>query len=112
MIETARLLLREVDEKDVPSIVAALNDWSVAQWLIRPPYPYRESDAHDFIRWTRAAGEDDFNAKFAIVDRATDALHGVVTIDPAQNRAELGYWLKASSAGQSYMSEAVKATLT
>ena len=31
MIETARLWLRRATEADIPGLVAALNDWSVAQ---------------------------------------------------------------------------------
>ena len=111
MIETRRLRLREPDEKDVPGFVEALNDWKVAQWLVRPPYPYRESDAHDFFRWARSSDENGFNAKFVIADRATDELHGVVTIEPFKGRAELGYWLKSSSFGRGYMTGAVTALL-
>ena len=52
MIETARLRLRPGLDRDVKGLVAAMNDWSIAQWLIRPPYPYSEDDARRFIQWT------------------------------------------------------------
>jgi ribosomal-protein-alanine N-acetyltransferase len=79
MIETERLRLREVAERDVAGIVEAQ--------------------------------ENGFKGKFAIADRISDELYGVVTIEAGQDRAELGYWLKSSAAGRGYMSEAVAALL-
>jgi ribosomal-protein-alanine N-acetyltransferase len=110
MIETSRLRLRQGLERDVEGLVAALNDWTVAQWLIRPPFPYSAEDARRFIQWTRA--EDGvFGGRYVIADRQSDALLGVVSLEPADDRAELGYWLRPAAQGRGYMKEAVAALL-
>jgi RimJ/RimL family protein N-acetyltransferase len=109
MIETARLRLRPGFERDVDGLVAALNDWTVAQWLIQPPYPYRAEDARQFIRAT--ASEDGIGGRYIIADRGTDALLGVVGLTPSGGRVELGYWLCPVAQRQGYMREAAAASL-
>ncbi|WP_439814453.1 GNAT family N-acetyltransferase [Zavarzinia sp. CC-PAN008] len=110
MIETPRLRLRPLGHRDVHNIVVALNDWSVAQWLVRPPYPYCEADARDFISWARSI-DDGSGLALAIADRANDALLGTVSIERQGSRAELGYWLASDAAGRGYATEAVAAVL-
>ena len=107
-IETQRLRLRPAEEKDIPFLVAGLNDWSIAQWLISPPYPYKEDDARWFINWTNTLDEGSFNGKFVIADKTTDEFLGVITLVPEASRAELGYWLQAAAHKKGYMKEAVK----
>jgi RimJ/RimL family protein N-acetyltransferase len=109
MIETARLRLRQGLERDAEGLVAALNDWDVAQWLIQPPYPYRLEDAQAFIRSTWAA--DGASGRYIVADRHSDILLGVLTLTPAAGRAELGYWLGRAAQRQGYMREAAAALL-
>lgn len=109
MIETARLRLRPGLERDVEGLVAALNDWTVAQWLIQPPYPYRVEDARHFIRSTLS--DDGIGGRCVIADRLTDALLGVVGLTPSGDRVELGYWLCSAAQRQGYMREAAAALL-
>jgi len=109
MIETARLRLRHGLERDVDGLVAALNDWTVAQWLIQPPYPYRAEDGRQFIRST--SSEHGIGGRYIIADRHSDALLGVIALSPAGDRAELGYWLCLAAQRQGYMREAAAALL-
>jgi RimJ/RimL family protein N-acetyltransferase len=105
-IETARLCLRTAHEGDVGAIVEALNDWSVAQWLARPPFPYSQTDAQAFIAWTR-----EHRAVFVIADRETDELLGCISLEPTGDRAELGYWMRPSKQGRGYAGEAMRGIL-
>jgi RimJ/RimL family protein N-acetyltransferase len=113
IIETERLCLRPGQEKDIPELLIALNDWSVVQWLNRLPYPYSEADARDWIRLMNESPTDTVNTKFFIADKMTDELlGGIGTMWQAGNtKAELGYWIKPSVGGKGYMTEAVKALL-
>jgi RimJ/RimL family protein N-acetyltransferase len=105
-IETARLRLRTGHEGDVHAIVEALNDWSVAQWLVRPPFPYSQTDAQAFIAWTR-----EHHTVFVIADRETDELIGCISLEPIGDRAEIGYWMRPSKQGRGYADEAVRSVL-
>ncbi len=111
MIETARLRLRRGTEADIPGLVAALNDWNVAQWLSRPPFPYSADDGRAFLRWSQPHGESAPPVAYVVADRPTDRPLGVVSLEPERDRAELGYWLTPAAQGRSYMREAAAALL-
>lgn len=113
MIETARLRLRQGTEGDIPDLVAALNDWNVAQGLARPPYPYSTDDARGFLRWSRPPPGALASPKAHVVaDRLSDRLLGVVSLETQDcGGAELGYWLAPAAQGQGYMREAVAVVL-
>ena len=111
MIETARLRLRRGTENDIPDLVAALNDWGVAQWLQRPPFPYSADDARAFLRWSRAHEEAAPPIAHVVADRVSDRLLGAASLEPEGERVELGYWLAPAAQGRGLMKEAVGALL-
>lgn len=111
MIETVRLRLRRGTEADIPDLLAALNDWGIAQWLARPPYPFSADDARAFLRWGQPPGELAPPKAYVVADRVSDRLLGVASLEPQQEDAELGYWLAAAAQGRGYMREAVAALL-
>jgi RimJ/RimL family protein N-acetyltransferase len=80
VIESERLRLRKPERRDFPALVAAFNDWSIAQWLARPAYPFTDADAEAFLSWTSQPDANGFNGKFIIADRSSDHLLGVVTL--------------------------------
>lgn len=111
MIETARLRLRRGTTADIPGLVAALNDWDVAQWLQRPPFPYLADDARAFLRWSRADDATAPPVAYVVAERASDRLLGVASLEPHADGAELGYWLTPTAQGHGLMREAVGALL-
>ncbi len=111
MIETARLRLRRGTEADIPDLVGGLNDWNVAQWLQRPPFPYSADDARAFLRWSRAHDGSTPPVAYVVADRSSDRLLGVVSLERQGDRAELGYWITAASQGCGLMKEAAGALL-
>lgn len=107
-IDTPRLRLRPGRSSDSPDIISALNDWSVAQWVTSPPFPYREKDAREFLgKSRRSSGE----IIYIVADRFSDRLLGVVTLEPQREWAELGYWLSPRAQHKGVMREAVSAVL-
>ncbi len=111
MIETARLRLRRGAAADIPDLVAALNDWNVAQWLARAPFPYSEDDARAFLRWSQPHGEPATPRAYVVADCVSDRLLGVASLERQEDGAELGYWLVPAAQGRGYMREAVPALL-
>jgi 8-oxo-dGTP diphosphatase len=106
-ILTGRLRLRCLLPTDAGDLVAHLNDWEVARWLARPPYPYSAADADEFIAFARACHAKPHSLLFAIADRGTDRLMGVVGIEMEPDGAgELGYWLGRPYWGRGYGQEA------
>lgn len=107
ILRTARLRLRPPGPSDVARTVEALDDWAVARWLQRTPFPYSEADARAFLlqqplpvpdRWTVAATDD-------------DRLLGLLTIERVADGREVGYWLHPDAQGRGYMAEALAGLL-
>lgn len=107
-IETPRLRLRPGRPSDSPDMVSVLNDWSVAQWLTGPPFPYEEKDAREFLRKSRRWPRE---ILYVVADGVTDRLLGIVTLEPQREWAELGYWLAPRAQNRGLMREAVSAVL-
>jgi RimJ/RimL family protein N-acetyltransferase len=111
-IETSRLRLRPGDDGDIDGLCAGLNDWSVAQWLVRPPYPYERHHAESFIALTQRSDRSGFHPFRIVAARDTNLLLGVISLEPSGDRAELGYWLLPSAHGRGYMVDAAVAMLS
>jgi RimJ/RimL family protein N-acetyltransferase len=111
VIESERLRLRRPERRDFPALVAAFNDWSIAQWLTTPPYPFTDADAEVFLDRVHQPDASGFNGKFIVADRDSDQFLGVVTLSQHGDQAELGYWLQSSAQGRGYMTEAVQTLL-
>ena len=103
-----RLTLRAGRADDVARTAAALNDWTVARWLNRTPYPYGEADARGFLL---APPDAAFQERWVIADGGSDHLLGMVTLEPCAEGRELGYWLHPDAQGRGVMAEAVSALL-
>lgn len=113
LIETPRLLLRPACDADIPRLTALLNDWAVAQWLLRWPYPFTEADARALVDAEGSGGNEGAAAThYVIATREADLAIGSVALAPAasgEDRAELSFWLDPAFAGRGYAVEAVAA---
>ncbi|MEM7242500.1 MAG: GNAT family N-acetyltransferase [Pseudomonadota bacterium] len=94
MIDTERLHLRRLDERDAPALAEAANDYEIAKWLTRLPHPYSVVDALEFI--PRA-----HDLTFAVF--MGDRMIGMLGMDSAR---ELGYWFVQDVWGQGVATEA------
>lgn len=106
------MILRRPEQSDAASIVANANHKSVAKYVFIPS-PYRLKDAREFI--AMAAEHEKVLHAFhrGIVDPATNRMVGMIGhyVEPAHNRAMIGYWLGPDYWGRGYCSEALNLML-
>ncbi len=115
-IETERLLLRPLRERDAPRLVKLVNHVEIAHMLATMPHPYSLSDAEDFLDAVRKLPANAANFAITLKD-APDELIGGTGYGPT-NRADkpsheidFGYWLGLDYWGKGYATEAAKAVI-
>lgn len=112
IIETERLLLREINFDDVDLIVEYCNDPDISKYMYLP-YPYSREDA---INWINKHKEDYKNDKlytFGIVLKETNLLVGAISLSNKKEdqNGEIGYWIGKKHWSNGYASEAMKAII-
>ncbi|MCF3177660.1 GNAT family N-acetyltransferase [Streptomyces sioyaensis] len=112
-ISTDRLVLRPLEEADVPSLADMMNDELVAAWTAAPQ-PYTPAAARTWVAEyapaERTAGR---GVDFAVTEFLTQRLVGVVQLTNTDWRlrsTELSYIVASWARGEGYASEAALAT--
>lgn len=112
-ISTERLVLRPLDEDDVPALAEMMNDEQVAAWT-DVPQPFTEAGARRWITGQapaeRAAGR---GLDLAVTEFLTQRLVGIVQLTRTDWRiraTELSYIVAPWARGEGYASEAALAT--
>ncbi|CAL9393459.1 GNAT family N-acetyltransferase [Streptomyces sp. enrichment culture] len=112
-ISTERLVLRPLDEDDVPALAAMMNDEQVAAWT-HVPQPFTEKDAGrwigDHAPAERTAGR---GLDLAVTEFLTQRLVGLVRLTRTNwhvRSTELSYIVAPWARGEGYASEAALAT--
>jgi RimJ/RimL family protein N-acetyltransferase len=85
--------LRPPEQGDVASIALLMNEWDVVKNLSRPPYPYREADARQFLGNQEEGRIKGTDFAFAITRKADRAFLGVCGVHQRETGLEVGYWL-------------------
>ncbi|MBL1107506.1 GNAT family N-acetyltransferase [Streptomyces sp. 5-8] len=112
-ISTERLVLRPLDEDDVPALADMMNDEQVVAWTT-VPHPYTEADARRWI--TRLASGERTEGRgivLAVTEFLTQRLVGVVHLrntDWRVRSSEIAYVTAPWARGEGYASEAALAT--
>lgn len=112
ILETARLILRPLQDHDVPAIQRIFPQWEVVKHLnAAVPWPYPDDGAATNMAMCldqRAKGEKFF---WAITLKDDDELRGRIDLWPgdAQVRDSRGFWLDPRLHGQGLMTEAADA---
>jgi RimJ/RimL family protein N-acetyltransferase len=110
-LEADSVRLRAWSQADVPAIVAACQDPSIARWSPVIPFPYGAGDAAAWLAGqepARLAGEA---LDLAVVAAETGSVLGSVGINgasPMLRNAAIGYWLAPDARGHGYMTTAVR----
>jgi RimJ/RimL family protein N-acetyltransferase len=101
--ETARLILRESSEFDIPELVPLIGTREVAATTLRIPHPYEEKHAREFL----ASAPKENELRLAIRLRSDGRLCGGIGLHPEMQhrRAELGYWIGVTFWGNRYQTE-------
>ncbi len=112
-IHTARLVLRAPQKSDAPAIQRLADDVDIARNTLTIPHPYPPGAAESWIAMVTEKAADGNHAAFAICDRTSGELYGVIglRIERDQQRAELGYWIGKPFRGRGLASEASRAVL-
>ncbi len=112
-ISTERLVLRPLDEDDVPALAAMMNDEQVAAWT-HVPQPFTEANAATWIGeyapTERTAGR---GLDLAVTEFLTQRLVGVIQLTKTNwhvRSTELSYIVASWARGEGYASEAALAT--
>ena len=110
-LQTARLRLRPYALSDVAELVRLAGAREVAATTLRIPHPYHEVDAVDFIANCQPDADLGLGVRLAITLLDTANLCGGVglSIAPAHQNAELGYWIGTPYWGNGYATEAAAA---
>lgn len=105
-IETARLILRAPDRRDVVALARLANNAKIHAMLARLPHPYTQADAIAFVdEFSRQDSE-----KVYAITQKSGAFIGVVGLTFAKDAPPaLGYWLGEPYWGKGYATEAVGA---
>lgn len=112
-ISTERLVLRPLDEDDVPALAEMMNDEQVGAWT-DVPQPYSEDQARTWITH-HAPGEREAGRgiTFAVTEFLTQRLVGIVQLAKTNwhvRSTELSYIIAPWARGEGYASEAALAT--
>ncbi|WP_320068945.1 GNAT family protein [Micromonospora sp. RTGN7] len=106
------LLLRPWQATDADAVHRACQDSDIQRWTT-VPRPYLPEHARGFVtEISPAAWRDGTGALFAVCDAATGELLascGLVSLSPAVNTGEIGYWVAPWARGQGVAARATRA---
>ncbi len=113
-LSTERLVLRPLEQSDVPVMHRLCNDPDVSATIADMPYPYPIEAAAGTVAAMQnlmASGEA---YAFAVVPHDSSELVGIVYLipNPVYQHAELIYWLGKPHWCKGYATEAARAVLT
>jgi RimJ/RimL family protein N-acetyltransferase len=108
VLKTKRLMLRAPRLEDAETIAALANDRWIAENTARIPYPYRPSDAEQFVSSAnQALGEP----TWLIVLKDARVIGACDLTYRGEAAPELGYWLGLGYWGHGYAAEAARAVI-
>lgn len=114
-LETARLILREWEHRDLDDLIDGLNNLEVTKWLAFVPYPYTRNDAENWINCCseiKAKNKDSY--EFAIELKSEGKVIGGTSlniIDKFQKIGGGGIWINAKYQNHGYGIEAFRERL-
>ncbi len=95
-LKTKRLILRELNNKDLTKLVKLANNLNVSQYLEKMPYPYAEKDGKWFINKCKKDSKKEPRENYGLVIEYEGNLVGIIglgEVDDFHGTATLGYWL-------------------
>jgi [ribosomal protein S5]-alanine N-acetyltransferase len=112
-IETERLIIRDLEDKDRVVLPELIGDLEVSKFLAVVPYPYTQKDADWFVNSCQEESKKNprENYQMGIVLKSTGELVGVVgltKVNEFNKKGTLGYWLGKKYWRQGIMYEAAQ----
>ncbi|RKE78715.1 MULTISPECIES: GNAT family N-acetyltransferase [unclassified Chryseobacterium] len=111
VLQTERLILSQLEEKDIPFIVELLQHRIFSDLTSNIPYPYVENDARSWVKMSKEAFENNTGYTFAIRNKEGQIIGAIGLHDRDDDKAELGYWIGIPYWNKGYVTEAAKAII-
>ncbi|MBE4909589.1 GNAT family N-acetyltransferase [Bacillus luteolus] len=110
MLETNRLLIRELGAEDAEIVEELAGDYDIAKTTLSIPHPYPKGGAIGWISSVKEHNEAKRTATFATINKEDNQLIGVIgfNLHMAFNRGEINYWIGKPHWGKGYATEAAK----
>lgn len=110
---TDRLILRTLEQNDVPALVRGLSNWNVSRWLGRVPHPYTPCHARTWLEQAAQQRRAGRALTLGIVRRGgPDIVIGAVGSHNIEGcKQSCGYWLAEDHWGRGYLTEAMRGLL-
>lgn len=108
-LETERLILSQLEEKDIPFIVEFLKHRIYSDLTSNIPYPYTENDAKFWLKISKEAFENKTGYTFGIRNKKEELIGAIGLHDRDDDKAELGYWIGIPYWNKGYFTEAARA---
>lgn len=108
VLQTERLILSQLEEKDIPFIVELLQHRIFSDLTSNIPYPYVENDARSWVEMSKEAFENNTGYTFAIRNKEGQIMGAIGLHDREDDKAELGYWIGIPYWNKGYVTEAAK----
>ncbi|OCA71446.1 GNAT family N-acetyltransferase [Chryseobacterium arthrosphaerae] len=109
IIETERLILSQLEEKDIPFITEYLQHRIYSDLTSNIPYPYTENDAIFWLKMSKEAFENKSGYTFGIRNKEEELIGAIGLHDRDDDKAELGYWIGIPYWNKGYVTEAARA---
>ncbi|MDR6371291.1 RimJ/RimL family protein N-acetyltransferase [Chryseobacterium bernardetii] len=109
VIETERLVLSQLEERDIPFIVEYLQHRIFSDLTSNIPYPYVENDARSWVKMSKEAFDNNAGYTFAIRNKEDQIIGAIGLHDRDDDKAELGYWIGIPYWNKGYVTEAAEA---
>ncbi len=111
ILKTERLILSQLEEKDIPFIVEFLQHRIYSDFTSNIPYPYTENDAQSWVKMAQEAFEENSGYTFGIRNKNGQIMGAIGLHDREDDKAELGYWIGIPYWNKGYVTEAANAIL-
>lgn len=114
VIQTERLVLRQIQNRDADSFAALANDFDIARMTGSFPYPFPLLSVEFKVMHLRAQKRRGIGNAYAVTEAGIDRLIGVADLFRAipDNPWELGYWVGRPFWGKGYITEACSALIS
>jgi ribosomal-protein-alanine N-acetyltransferase len=112
-LETERLILRRVSEKDIPEIFALRSNPQLMKYIPRPLLKTLD-DAKEHFKMIDDKIEANVGINWAMTIKGNDKMIGLIghyRIQPENHRCEICYMLLPEYENNGYITEAIKAVL-
>ncbi len=114
IIETERLILREVATEDAIDMYEYLSDKDVVKHMGLEPYKSSKEVLNEEIKWYKSIVEEGTGIRWVITKKESSVVIGscgFLNMSPKHHRAEIGFELHKEYWGQGIASEAVEAVI-